>query len=213
MTTDGEPPCVPFTVLLTGLPGAGKSTLAAITANALTQISRKVQVIDGEQVRATLSRDLGFDRAGRRTQAERLAFLAGLLNQNGIDVILAAVTPYADDRKMIAEQLDRFAEIAVVCEPAVCRERDVEGLWRKADAGEIAHFTGVSDPYMVPPSPLTAVLNDAGTPEQGATVILQALQKAGFISGIENVDLGNAAAYSAEDEAEITKRLSDLGYL
>jgi len=213
MSDQPAQPAVPFTVLLTGLPGSGKSTLAAITANALTQLGRKVQVLDGEQVRATLSRDLGFDRAGRKTQAERLAFLAGLLNANGIDVIIAAVTPYAEDRKMIAEQLERFAEIAVVCEPATCRERDVEGLYVRADAGELANFTGVSDPYEPPASPAAAVLTDFGAPEQCAMILLESIQAAGFIAGIDKVDLGSAAAYSAEDEAEITRRLTDLGYL
>jgi adenylylsulfate kinase len=213
MSAETTPQAVPFTALFTGLPGSGKSTLAALVAHALTQLGRRVQILDGEQVRATLSRDLGFDRDGRRTQAERLAFLASLLNQHGVDVLVAAIVPYAADRRIIAEQVERFAEVAVVCEPQVCRERDVEGWYARADGGELSQFTGVSDPYEAPVSPLTAVLNDAGGPEQGAMVILEALQGADLISGVEKVDLGAAAGYSAEDEAEITKRLGDLGYL
>ncbi|MBN1491651.1 MAG: adenylyl-sulfate kinase [Phycisphaerae bacterium] len=202
-----------FTVLLTGLPGSGKSTLAAIVAGALARLGRRVQVLDGEQVRATLSRDLGFSRDDRRRQAERLAFLADLLNSHGIDVLIPAITPYAEDRAIIAGQIERFGEIAVVCDMATCRQRDTEGLYERADAGAIDQFTGVSAPYEAPTAPMAAVINDIGSPEQGAMTLLQALESAGWISGVASLDLSGDVAYSEDDEAEITRRLTDLGYL
>jgi adenylyl-sulfate kinase len=200
-----------FTVLLTGLPGSGKSTLGALATQALIQLGRRAQLLDGEQVRATLSRDLGFDRAARRVQAERLAFLAGLLNGNGVDVVIAAVTPFAADRAMIAETVEQFVEVAVVCDEKVCRQRDIEGLYERAN--EIEHFTGVNDPYEPPDRPDAVVVNDQGTPEQGAMHILKALEAKGLVRGVGGLDLAAAGSYSQEDEDEIAARLRDLGYL
>lgn len=201
----------PFTILLTGLPGSGKSSLSVLVAEGLRQLGRTVQILDGEQIRATLSRDLGFDRDGRRTQAERLAFLAALLNANRVDAVIAAVTPYADDRSLVAETIGQFGEVAVVCPADVCRSRDTEELYERADAGRLERFTGVSDPYEAPTSPMMSIHTDACTPDQGAYILLKGLEAAGWIQGVDALDL--SAAYSSGEDEAVMKHLQDLGYL
>ncbi len=136
---------------LTGLSGAGKSTLAAGTATELRGRGYRVEVLDGDEVRAELCGDLGFSHADRELNVRRLAYLAGLLSRNGVVVIVAAISPYRSGRAQARRQVgDCFAEVWVKASLDACEQRDVKGLYARARAGEIENFTGVSDPYEAP---------------------------------------------------------------
>jgi adenylyl-sulfate kinase len=142
---------------LTGLSGAGKSTLADALLPRLRAAGKKVEVLDGDVVRTHLSKGLGFSREDRDSNVARIAFVAGLLARNGVVVLVAAVSPFRsardDARNAIVAAGAEFVEIHVAPPLATCIERDVKGLYKKAIAGEIAQFTGVSDPYEEPLHP------------------------------------------------------------
>jgi adenylylsulfate kinase len=142
---------------LTGLSGAGKSTLADALVPRLRAAGKKVEVLDGDVVRTHLSKGLGFSRADRDLNVARIAFVAGLLARNGVVVLVAAVSPFRsardEARNAIITAGAKFVEIHVAAPLAECIKRDVKGLYKKAIAGEIAQFTGVSDPYEEPLTP------------------------------------------------------------
>jgi len=146
-----------LTVWLTGLSGAGKSTIADRVAAALRQRGRLVEVLDGDVVRQNLSAGLGFSREDRDTNIRRIGFVAELLTRNGVIVIVAAISPYDDIRREVHERIGKFLEVYVRCSIDELTRRDVKGLYRKALAGEIDHFTGVSDPYEAPEDPALVV--------------------------------------------------------
>lgn len=138
---------------LTGLSGAGKSTLATRLADLLRGQDRRVEVLDGDEVRRQLSPDLGFSRADRDANILRIGYVAQLLERNGVIAIVAAVSPYAAARDRVRAQVQRFVEVHVDCSLAELRRRDPKGLYRRADAGEVPLFTGISDPYEPPAAP------------------------------------------------------------
>lgn len=142
---------------LTGLSGAGKSTLADALVPRLRAAGKKVEVLDGDVVRTHLSKGLGFSREDRDLNVARIAFVAGLLARNGVVVLVAAVSPFRSARDAAREAIvtagTTFVEVHVAPPLEECIKRDVKGLYKKAIAGEIAQFTGVSDPYEEPLSP------------------------------------------------------------
>jgi len=142
----------PMPVLwLTGLPAAGKSTIAALTAQRLTAEGIPTEVLDGDEVRKAISPTLGFSREERALQALRLAWIAEMLSRHGVVAIVAAVTPYRCDREAAATLLgSRFTEIWVHADASVCRSRDPKGLWRRCELGEISGVTGFDAPYEEP---------------------------------------------------------------
>jgi adenylylsulfate kinase len=140
-------------IWFTGLSGAGKSTLATALYQALTAAGEKVELLDGDAVRENLSKGLGFSKADRDTNVRRIAFVAGLLARHGVTVLVSAISPYRDTRNEVLAGFERASEVFVDAPLEVVTERDVKGLYLKAIAGEIAHFTGVSDPYEAPLSP------------------------------------------------------------
>src|SRR5919201_1463123 len=145
-----------FILWLTGLSGAGKSTLSGALAPAL-RAERRVEVLDGDEVRTYLSKGLGFSKEDRDTNIRRIGYVARLLARNGVAVVTAAISPYAATREEVRAlaQADGvpFVEVFVSASLEKLAERDVKGLYKKALAGEIPHFTGVSDPYEPPASP------------------------------------------------------------
>jgi adenylyl-sulfate kinase len=173
-----------FIVWLTGLSGAGKSTLAEALAEELVD-ELPVEVLDGDEVRTNLSRGLGFSREDRDTNIRRIGYVARLLARNGVAVLTAAISPYAatrdEMRRLAVEDGITFLEVFVEAELDVLIQRDVKGLYRKALAGEIAHFTGVSDPYEAPASPDVAVKSDRETVQESAARVLDALRERGLI--------------------------------
>lgn len=144
-----------LTVWLTGLSGAGKSTLAAGLKRRLTDAGKPCYVLDGDQVRAGINRDLGFAPQDRRENIRRVAEIARLMNDAGLIVVAAFISPYRADRRMARGIIgpDRFIEAYLDAPLEVCERRDPKGLYRKARAGELPDFTGVSAPYEPPEAP------------------------------------------------------------
>ncbi|HTD68896.1 MAG TPA: adenylyl-sulfate kinase [Gemmatimonadales bacterium] len=141
-----------FTLWFTGLSGAGKSTLAAAVSAELRGRGIPVEVLDGDEVRQNLSKGLGFSREDRDTNIRRIGYVAKLLTRNGVAVITAAISPYRAIRDEVRDQIGAFIEVYVKASLDECIRRDTKGLYRKALAGEIPQFTGVSDPYEEPPA-------------------------------------------------------------
>ncbi len=173
---------VGFTVWLTGLSGAGKSTLAARLAQELHGSGREVEVLDGDVVRTHLSKGLGFSREDRDTNIRRIAFVASLLTRHHVAVITAAISPYAEARRQARAQIGNFLEVYVRCGLEELIRRDVKGLYAQALRGEIAHFTGVSDPYEAPEHPDVLVETDRETVEESVARILAALAERGYLA-------------------------------
>ncbi len=142
-----------FTLWFTGLSGAGKSTLANLAAEELRRRSHRVEILDGDEVRMNLSKGLGFSKEDRDTNIRRIGYVCNLLARNGVIAISAAISPYRDVRDEIRRNHRRFFEVYMKCSIEKLSERDVKGLYRKALAGEIKNFTGISDPYEEPLSP------------------------------------------------------------
>jgi sulfate adenylyltransferase len=175
-----------FILWFTGLSGAGKSTLAQAVARALRGTT-PIEVLDGDEVRTHLSKGLSFTRADRDINVHRIAFVARTLAAHGIGVITAAISPFAATRAEIralagARNLP-FVEVFANAQLAALVARDPKGLYRQALAGELAHFTGVSDPYEPPTAPEIEVATDAETIEQSTATIVAALRARGLIAG------------------------------
>ena len=161
------------TIWLTGLSGAGKSTISEILVERLSAAGRPVELLDGDVVRTHLGKGLGFSREDRDTNVRRVGWVCQLLNRHGVDAVVAMISPYRETRDEVRATLDRFVEVHVDAPLEVLVQRDVKGLYKKALAGEIEHFTGVSDPYEAPLEPEVVCRTDGGeTPEQCAERIL-----------------------------------------
>ncbi|MFM0334368.1 adenylyl-sulfate kinase [Paraburkholderia strydomiana] len=143
------------TLWLTGLSASGKTTLAYALAEALAARGVTSEVLDGDAVRQELSRDLGFSRDDRRENIRRVAHRCRQLNAAGTWAIAALISPYRDDREQARQTVgaSRFIEVYLATPLTVCEARDPKGLYRRARAGDIAHFTGISDAYEAPLNP------------------------------------------------------------
>ncbi|RFU85054.1 adenylyl-sulfate kinase [Streptomyces triticagri] len=145
------------TIWLTGLPSAGKTTLARAAADRLRDAGHRVEVLDGDEIREFLSAGLGFDRKDRDTNVQRIGFVAELLASQGVKVLVPVIAPYADSREAVRKRHQRegtgYVEVHIATPVEVCSERDVKGLYAKQAAGEISGLTGVDDPYEEPESP------------------------------------------------------------
>ncbi|MEV7118945.1 adenylyl-sulfate kinase [Kitasatospora griseola] len=145
------------TVWLTGLPSAGKTTLAFALAERLRAEGHRVEVLDGDEIREFLSKGLGFSREDRHTNVARIGFVAEKLAANGVKVLAPVIAPFADSRAAVRERHaangTEFLEIHVATPVELCSERDVKGLYAKQAAGEISGLTGVDDPYEAPEKP------------------------------------------------------------
>jgi len=170
-----------FTVWFTGLSGAGKTTLARALAVELGARGVKVEILDGDEVRTNLSKGLGFSKEDRDTNIRRIGYVSRLLARNGAGVIAAAISPYRELRDEVRRSIEAegaaFIEVFVRCPIDILAERDVKGLYRKALAGEIKEFTGVSDPYEAPIDPEVVVETDRETIEESTNKIIQELER------------------------------------
>jgi adenylyl-sulfate kinase len=171
-----------FVLWFTGLSGAGKSTISGMIEKRLRECGAKVEVLDGDVVRTHLSKGLSFSKEDRDINIRRIGFVSELLARHGVIVIVAAISPYRAVREEVRAAIPNFVEVYVECPINVLAERDVKGLYKKALAGEIPHFTGVSDPYEPPLNPEVTVNSSSETPEESAEKIWATLERSGFIS-------------------------------
>ena len=169
----------------TGLSGAGKSPLAECVEPKLRAAGRRVEILDGDVVRTHLSKGLGFSREDRDTNIARIAFVAHLLARNGVVVMVAAISPFRETREKARQLIGDFVEIHVAPPLEECIKRDVKGLYKKAIAGEIPQFTGISDPYEEPLSPEIKIDTSRGSIEDGAARILAKLRELGYLDSDE----------------------------
>ena len=170
------------TVWFTGLSGAGKSTVSTLLHQRLSAAGAKVELLDGDVVRTHLSKGLGFSREGRDENIRRIGFVCELLSRNGVIVIAAVISPYREARDTVRARIPNFVEIFMECPMDVLVERDVKGLYKKALAGEIEHFTGVSDPYEAPASPELTIHSSQETPQQSVDRVWLTLKSLGLIA-------------------------------
>ena len=175
-----------FTVWFTGLSGSGKSTLTDRLAPELRRRGRKVEVLDGDEVRTNLSKGLGFSKEDRDTNIRRIGFVARVLARNGVAAVTAAISPYAETRAEVRRLAEAagipFIEVFVEAPLDALVRRDVKGLYQKALAGELPHFTGVSDPYEAPERPEVLVDSSTDTVEDSLGKILRKLEELGYLA-------------------------------
>ena len=169
------------TIWLTGLSGAGKTSIAIPLTEELQNRSVKVERLDGDVVRKSLTRDLGFSKEDRDKNIERVTFVAKLLTRNDVIVPCAFISPYRTERAKAREVIGEFIEVFVECPVEVCAERDVKGLYAKAFAGEIPNFTGVSDPYEPPENPDIVCHTAKETVEESVAKIIAYLEEKGYL--------------------------------
>lgn len=175
-----EPPG--FTLWFTGLSGSGKSTVSQQIFDRLRQAGRKVELLDGDVVRTNLSQGLGFQKADRDTNVQRIGFVCELLSRNGVIAVVAAISPYREARAAVKRKVERFVEVYVECPVSVLADRDVKGLYKRALAGDIPHFTGVSDPYEAPEQPDLTIHSDKESASESIARVWALLQQRELIS-------------------------------
>jgi len=170
-----------FTIWFTGLSGAGESTLSSLLAQRLRTAGAKVELLDGDVVRTHLSKGLGFSKEDRDENIRRIGFVCDLLSRNGVIAIVAAISPYRSVREEVRAVIPDFVEVYVECPIDVLAERDVKGLYKKALAGEIDHFTGISDPYEPPTAPEVTVNSAREQVEDSLEKIWKILEEKGLV--------------------------------
>ena len=170
-----------FTLWFTGLSGAGKSTLAGQVAAELRRRGLQVEILDGDEVRTNLSKGLGFSKEDRDTNIKRIGYVCKLLTRNGVVAISAAISPYREVRDHNRAQIGDFIEVYVACSIEELTRRDVKGLYKKALAGEVKNFTGVSDPYEPPLHPEITVDSERQREAESLRAILDYLERHAWI--------------------------------
>jgi adenylylsulfate kinase len=173
-----------FTLWFTGLSGAGKTTIAELVRPELVRRGRKVEWLDGDEVREHLCKGLGFSKEDRDTNIDRIGWVASKLTRHGAAVIVSAISPYAEARRKAREMIEEhgtFVEVFVDASVEECARRDVKGLYEKAFRGEIREFTGVSDPYEVPANPEIRIESEHEHPAASAQRILTLLEECELI--------------------------------
>ena len=169
-----------ITVWLTGLPSAGKTTVANLVGDRLAALGRSAEVLDGDVVRTHLSRGLGFSRADRDENIRRIGYVAGLLTGHGVTVLVSAISPYRAVREEVRAAIGRvggFVEVHVATDLATCQARDVKGLYARQARGELQGLTGVDDPYEPPLAPELVLDTDGEPPEASAERVLALLER------------------------------------
>lgn len=173
------------TVWLTGLPSAGKTTLARALAERIAAQGRRAEVLDGDEIRTFLSAGLGFSRADRDTNVQRIGFVAELLASHGVIVLVPVIAPYADSREAVRARHQAagtgYLEVHVATPVEVCSERDVKGLYARQAAGKITGLTGVDDPYEAPANPDLRIETHEQSVEESAAALSALLSERGLL--------------------------------
>jgi adenylylsulfate kinase len=170
------------TVWFTGLPSAGKTTIAKLVEERLARAGRPVEVLDGDVVRRHLSKELGFSKQDRDENIRRIGYVADLLSRNGVIVLAAAISPYRAVREELRALIGDFVEVWVATDLATCRARDVKGLYARHDRGELRGLTGADDPYEPPLAPELVLRTETQPPEASAEAVLAVLDEGGYLS-------------------------------
>ena len=170
-----------FTLWFTGLVCSGKSVLADALADDLKKRGMKVERLDGDIVRKSLTRDLGFSDEDRRTNIERVTFVAKLLTRNGVAVLASFISPFNDIREYSRKEIGTYILVYVKCPIEVCEQRDVKGMYAKARVGEIKQFTGIDSPFEEPDKADIIVDTSKQTIEECKEIILNSLDKMGYL--------------------------------
>ncbi len=168
-------------IWFTGLPCSGKSAIADRLAKILKDKGYYVERLDGDIVRQDLTRDLGFSKADRDENIRRVTFVTKLLARNGVFVLTSFISPYREMRDRARSQVENFMEVYVNTSLETCIKRDVKGMYKKAMAGEIKEFTGVSDPFEAPLKPELTIVTDNETLEQSTEKVLRKMQELGLL--------------------------------
>ena len=187
-----------FTLWFTGLSGAGKSTLASLAAAELRRRGLRVEVLDGDEVRTNLSKGLGFSKEDRDTNIKRIGYVCHLLTRNGVVAISAAISPYREVRDANRQQIGSFIEVYVKCSIEALTQRDVKGLYKKALAGEVKNFTGVSDPYEPPLAAEITVDTERQSETESLRTILDYLERHDWIPAVEAKSAARSGTGSAQ---------------
>ena len=164
-----------YTLWFTGLSGSGKSTLSEKVTAELRRRGEKVELLDGDAVRTNLSKGLSFSKEDRDLNVRRIGYVCHLLTRNGVWAVSAAISPYRAVRDENRKLIGNFIEIYVECSIETLAKRDVKGLYKKALAGQVPHFTGVSDPYEAPLNPDIKVSSETETVEESFNKIMSYL--------------------------------------
>jgi adenylyl-sulfate kinase len=168
-----------WVIWLTGPPCAGKTTLGRLLADDIRRAGARAELLDGDEIRASISPDLGFSEADRNTNVYRIGYIARLLQRNGVMTIVAAVSPYRRVRDELRQSIPNFVEVFVDCSRDERVRRDTKGMYRQALAGDLQNFTGVSAPYEPPTHPDVVVHTDRMSKEECLSVVLDALRARG----------------------------------
>ncbi|MGA1622264.1 MAG: adenylyl-sulfate kinase [Synechocystis sp.] len=171
------------TIWLTGLSGAGKTTITDALNHKLTQGGYSLEVLDGDVVRTNLTKGLGFSKEDRDTNIRRIGFVANLLTRHGVIVLVSAISPYRAIREEVKQTIGNFVEVFVNAPLTVCEGRDVKGLYAKARSGEIKGFTGIDDPYEPPTDPEVECRTDLEELDESVNKIWQKLIDLNYIEG------------------------------
>jgi len=170
-----------FTLWFTGLPCSGKSAVADKVAEILKKRGMRVERLDGDIVRQSLTRDLGFSRKDRDENIRRVTFVAKLLTRNGVAVLTSFISPYREIRAESRREIGHFIEVYAKCSLDVCIQRDIKGMYQKAIRGEIKEFTGISDPYEEPLNPEILLETDKETLEESTSKVLKRLEELDYL--------------------------------
>jgi len=211
----GHPADAGFTVWLTGLSGSGKSTIARALATRIAERGHRVEILDGDEVRTNLSAGLSFSKEDRDANVRRIGWVCELLSRNGVVAIAAAISPYRAARDEVRARIGRFVEIHVDASLEALETRDSKGLYRRAREGALTGLTGVDDPYEPPERPELTIRTDGPeTAEASVDRIVVRLEELSYLAPATPAPQAAAdAAYTEDEESEVTDRLRDLGYL
>ena len=169
-------------VWFTGFSGAGKSTIADALTEKLKSEGYQLEVLDGDEIRENLTKDLGFSKEDRDTNIRRIGFVAKLLARNGVIVLVPVISPYRAIREEMRKQIDNFIEVFVNAPLSVCEERDVKGLYKQVRAGKIKQFTGIDDPYEAPTNPEIECRTDLEELSESVDQIFNKLKASEYIA-------------------------------